>query len=70
MESSNDLKIPAKRDNVFYDTFEEVVSFYKDSAQSMEVWEEAATITLIDTEADVGLFDKSDIIVVYDKNIW
>ena len=67
MESSNDLKIPAKRDNVFYDTFEEVVSFYKDSAQSMEVWEEAATITLIDTEADVGLFDKSDIIVVYDK---
>lgn len=56
-----------KRDNVFYDTFAEVVAFYKDTVQAMEVWEEAATITLIDTAGDVGLFEKSDIIIVYDK---
>lgn len=53
------------RDNVFYDTFHETVEFYKDT--QMEIWEEAATISLIDTGADVGLFDKSDIIVVYDQ---
>lgn len=53
------------RDNVFYDTFKETVEFYKDT--QMEIWEEAATICLINTAEDVGLFDKSDIIVVYDQ---
>ena len=53
------------QDNVFYDTFKETVEFYKDTRK--EIWEEAATISLFDTDETVGLFDKSDIIVVYDK---
>ena len=52
------------KSNVFHDTFKETVEFYKDTR--MEVWEESYTITLINTGAEVGLFDKSDIIVVYD----
>lgn len=56
------------RDNVFYDTFKETVTFYADT--QMEIWEEAATITLIDTDAETGLFDKSDIIIVYDKDTY
>lgn len=52
------------KSNVFYDTFKETVEFYKDTR--MEVWEESYTITLINTGAEVGLFDKSDIIIVYD----
>ena len=52
------------KSNVFYDTFKETVEFYKDTL--MEVWEESYTITLINTNLNVGLFDKSDIIVVYD----
>lgn len=52
------------KSNVFYDTFKETVEFYKDT--QMEVWEESYTITLISTGTEVGLFDKSDIIVVYD----
>lgn len=52
------------KSNVFYDTFKETVEFYKN--ERMEVWEESYTITLINTGAEVGLFDKSDIIVVYD----
>ena len=53
------------RDNVFYDSFREVVDFYKDT--KMEIWEDAATLVLIDTDINTGLFDKSDIIIVYDK---
>lgn len=52
------------KSNVFYDTFKETVEFYKNTR--MEVWEESYTITLINTGAEVGLFDKSDIIIVYD----
>lgn len=51
--------------NVFYDSFEETVAFYEDIKK--EIWEENLTITLIDTTETVGLFDKSDIIIVYDK---
>ena len=52
------------KSNVFHDTFKETVEFYKNTR--MEVWEESYTITLINTGAEVGLFDKSDIIIVYD----
>lgn len=52
------------RDNVFYDSFKETVEFYKDT--KMEIWEEARTISLFNTDVKTGLFDKSDIIVVYD----
>ena len=52
------------KSNVFYDTFKETVEFYKNT--QMEVWEESYTITLINTDLNVGLFDKSDIIIVYD----
>lgn len=52
------------KSNVFYDTFKETVEFYKNAR--MEVWEESYTITLINTGAEVGLFEKSDIIIVYD----
>lgn len=51
--------------NIFYDTFAEVVENYKCS--NMEVWEETCTLVLYDTNAETGLFDKSDIIAVYDK---
>ena len=49
--------------NIFYDTFSEVVDNYDKT--NMEVWKETCTISLADTKADVGLFDKSDIIVAY-----
>ena len=52
------------KSNVFYDTFKETVEFYKNT--QMEVWKESYTITLINTGAEVGLFNKSDIIIVYD----
>lgn len=55
----------AQKSNVFYDSFKEVVESYKDEVS--EVWEESATICLIDTSADTGLFAKSDIIIMYDK---
>lgn len=50
--------------NIFYDTFAEVVNHYKGTV--MEVWEETCTITLSSTDANIGLFNKSDIIAVYD----
>lgn len=53
------------KSNIFYDSFKETTTFYKDTR--MEIWEEAATISLFDTDAETGLFSKSDIIVVYDK---
>ena len=52
------------KSNIFYDTFAEILKYYKDT--SMEVWEETCTIALSNTDAHVGLFDKSDIIAVYD----
>ena len=52
------------KSNVFYDTFDEILMFYEDTKK--EVWKENFTISLIDTDATVGLFDKSDIIIVYD----
>lgn len=55
-----------RRDNVFYDSFKATVELYQDV--KMEIWEEAATISLIETDAQTGLFDKSDIIIVYDKH--
>lgn len=50
--------------NIFYDTFSEVVTMYDNT--NMEVWEETCTISLANTLSNVGLFDKSDIIVAYD----
>lgn len=55
----------AQKSNVFYDSFKEVRESYAD--EITEVWEEAATICLADTSGETGLFPKSDIIVVYDK---
>lgn len=50
--------------NIFYDTFAEVVNNYK--CDNMEIWEETCTISLANTSSKIGLFDKSDIIAVYD----
>ena len=54
------------RDNVFYDSYKEVVDFYSQEYE-VQQWESAATICICDTKSDVGLFDKSDVIIVYDK---
>lgn len=54
------------RDNVFYDSFNEVVEYYKECRR--EIWEEAQTIVLYDTNAETGLFPSSDIIIVYAKD--
>ena len=51
--------------NVFYDTFSEVKNYYTDKC-TVETWEETCTISLSNTPSDIGLFDKSDIIIVYD----
>lgn len=56
-----------KRDNVFYDSYKEVVEFYSQEYEIQE-WPAAATIVICDTKSDVGLFDKSDVIIVYDKD--
>lgn len=50
-------------DNVFYDEFSEVVNY--DCAK--EVWEDARVICLYDTNSNIGLFQNSDIILMYDK---
>lgn len=55
-----------QQDNVFFDSFDEVREFYKD-VELKDIWEEASTIVLYDTAEYVGLFPKSDIIVVYDS---
>lgn len=55
----------AQKSNVFYDSFKEVVESYADEVT--DVWEESATICLADTSAETGLFPKSDIIIMYDK---
>lgn len=56
----------AQKSNVFYDSFKEVVESYADEVT--EVWYESATICLADTSEETGLFTKSDIIIMYDKN--
>ena len=50
--------------NVFYDEYHDMVRLYKGK---MEIWDKAKTLSLIDTGAEVGLFDKSDIIIAYDQ---
>ncbi len=55
------------RDNVFFDSFEEVKKCYKDVA-GKEIWDDASTIVLYDTADYIGMFPKSDIIVVYNDN--
>lgn len=51
--------------NVFYDTFNEVKEYYS-RKYDVETWEETATISIANTGSEVGLFDKSDVIAVYD----
>ena len=50
--------------NVFYDEYHDMVRLYKGK---MEIWDKAKTLSLIDTGKEVGLFDKSDIIIAYDQ---
>ena len=50
-------------DNVFYDRYDEV----KNYSCVAEVWDESRTIVLSDTDKNIGLFDKTDIIIMYDK---
>lgn len=52
--------------NVYYDTFAEVEQLYKDK-YNIQCWEKASTIVIVDTDADAGSFDKSDIIIVYNR---
>lgn len=57
--------VRAVQSNVFFDTFDEMMHIYENCAK--EIWEETKTVSLFNTPADVGLFDKSDIIIVYDE---
>mgnify|MGYP003416149836 CR=1 FL=1 len=50
--------------NVFYDEYHDMVRLYKGE---MEIWDKAKTLSLIDTGPEVGLFNKSDIIIAYDQ---
>lgn len=50
-------------DNVFYDYYDEVKKY----ACVTDIWEDARTIMLADTGKEIGLFDKSDIIIMYNK---
>lgn len=63
----NDLLHNNQRDNVFFDSFEEVKNLYVNVGHK-EVWEETSTIALYDSVDYVGLFPKSDIIVVYNED--
>lgn len=51
-------------DNVFYDTYDEV----KEYSCVSDIWEDAKTIMLADTGKEIGLFDQSDIIIMYGKD--
>lgn len=51
------------RDNVFYDAFDEMMEHY--SSCITDIWEESKTVCMANTDAETGLFDKSDIICVY-----
>lgn len=55
-----------EKSNVFYDTFDKVVTIYPNVRK--EIWEEASTIALYDTDSEIGLFKQSDIIIVYDND--
>ena len=52
------------RDNVFYDNFDEMMEHYSEFIT--EIWHETRTVCMANTDATTGLFDKSDIICVYD----
>ena len=56
----------AGRSNVFYDTLSEMMELYKDTQK--EIWEPHRTVLLYDTDAETGLFDKSDIIIIYGED--
>lgn len=56
-----------EKSNIFYDTFAEVKEYYS-KHYDVEMYEEAATICIADTGPEVGLYDQSDIIAVYDFN--
>lgn len=51
------------KDNVFYDTFDEMMEHYSDVITG--VWEETKTVCMAKTDNTVGLFANSDIICVY-----
>ena len=53
-------------DNIFYDKFDELMEHYKDYIT--DIWEETKTVCLAHTNAEIGLFNDSDIIAVYDKD--
>ena len=55
--------------NIYWDSFKEVVVYYS-QLYSIQQWESAATICICDTGSDVGQFAKSDIIIVYDKEVF
>lgn len=54
------------RDNVFYDSFSEMMEHYQ--LFITDIWRDSKTVCMANTDATVGLFDKSDIICVYDEN--
>ena len=51
--------------NVFYDSYNKMVNYYK---YPMQVWEETKTLSLYDTPANIGFFNNSDIIIKYDAD--
>lgn len=53
--------------NVFYTDYDNVLSFYR-NAKNIEVWDSHKVIALADTDSNLGLFDKSDIIVFYGED--
>lgn len=61
----NKAEIDAGRSNVFYDTLPEMMNIYNDVQK--EIWETKHTVCLYDTDGETGLFDKSDIIIIYDE---
>ena len=54
---------PLDKSNVFYDTYYEVIEYYKENIT--QIWEKSLTVCMADTSGDVGLFPKSDIIVIF-----
>lgn len=51
-------------DNVFYDTYDEVLEY----PCAKEVWEEGRIVSLTDTDNTIGLFGCSDIIIAYGED--
>lgn len=54
------------RDNVFYDTFDEMMEHYSDVIT--DIWEDTKTVCMAHTDASTGLFNDSDIIIVYGED--